>query len=63
MKGTCKTLGHHQKIKSTNLGIKEREEIQTKGIDILFNKLLILIIIAEKFPNLKKGNNMHVQKV
>jgi hypothetical protein len=31
------------------MGVEEREEIQTKGIDNLFNR-----IIAENFPNLKK---------
>jgi uncharacterized coiled-coil protein SlyX len=39
-------------IKRPNLqimGIEEGEEIQTKGIDNLFNR-----IIAENFPNLKK---------
>jgi hypothetical protein len=39
-------------IKRPNLqimGVEEGKEIQTKGIDNLFNR-----IIAEKFPNLKK---------
>jgi hypothetical protein len=31
------------------MGIKEREEVQVKGICNIFNK-----IIAEKFPNLEK---------
>jgi hypothetical protein len=31
------------------MGVEEGEEIQTKGIDNLFNK-----IIAEKFPKLEK---------
>jgi hypothetical protein len=31
------------------MGVEEGEEIQTKGISNLFNR-----IIAEKFPNLKK---------
>jgi hypothetical protein len=34
------------------------EEIQTKGIDNLFNKL-----IAKNFPNLEKGSDIQVQKV
>jgi hypothetical protein len=34
------------------MGVEEREEIQTKGIDNLFNR-----IIAENFPNLEKENH------
>jgi hypothetical protein len=32
------------------------EEVQTKGIDNLFNN-----ITAENFPNLKKGRDIQVQ--
>jgi hypothetical protein len=35
----------------------EGEEIQTKGIDNLFNKL-----IAENFPNLEKERDIQVQE-
>jgi hypothetical protein len=35
------------------MGREEVEKIQTKGIDNLFNKIL-----AEKFPNLEKENNI-----
>jgi hypothetical protein len=45
-------------IKRPNLwimGIQEGEEIQTKGIDNLFNNM-----IAKIFPNLKKGSNNQV---
>jgi hypothetical protein len=38
------------------VGIEEGEEIQTIGIDYLFNK-----IIAENFPNLKKERVTHMQ--
>jgi hypothetical protein len=31
------------------MGVEEREELQTEGIDNLFNRIII-----EKFPNLKK---------
>jgi hypothetical protein len=39
------------------MGIEEGEEIQTKGIDNLFNK-----IIVENFPNLKKEWVTQVQE-
>jgi hypothetical protein len=39
------------------MGVEEREEIQTKGIDNLFNR-----IIAENFPNLKKERVTQVQE-
>jgi hypothetical protein len=39
------------------LGYKKGEEIQTKSIDNLSN-----YIIADKFPNLKKGREIHVQE-
>jgi hypothetical protein len=37
--------------------VEEREEIQTKGIDNLFNR-----IIAENFPNFKKERVTQVQE-
>jgi hypothetical protein len=37
--------------------VEEREEIQTKGIDNLFNR-----IIAENFPNFKKERVIQVQE-
>jgi hypothetical protein len=40
-------LEHHEKTKHTMMGVEEREEIQTKGINNLFNR-----IIAENFPKL-----------
>jgi hypothetical protein len=49
-------LGHHEKTKPTNMGIEE-EEIQTKGIDKVFNR-----IIAENFPALKKERVIQVQE-
>jgi hypothetical protein len=39
------------------MGIEEGEEIQTKGTDNLFNR-----IIAENFPNLKKERLTQVQE-
>jgi hypothetical protein len=39
------------------MDVEEGEEIQTKGIDNLFNR-----IIAEKFPNLKKKRVTQVQE-
>jgi hypothetical protein len=39
------------------MGIKEGEEVQTKGIDNLFNK-----IIAENFPDLEKERVIQVQE-
>jgi hypothetical protein len=47
-------------IKRPNLkimGIKEREEVQAKGICNIFNK-----IITENFPNLEKVLPIQVQK-
>jgi hypothetical protein len=47
-------------IKSQNLritGIEDREEVQTKGICNIFNK-----IITENFPNLKKVLPIQVQE-
>jgi hypothetical protein len=49
--------GNNEKTNPTNLGIKEGEEVQTKGIDNLFNK-----IIAENFPNLEKERVIQVQE-
>jgi hypothetical protein len=37
------------------MGIEEEKEVQTKGINNLFNK-----IIAENFPNIKKGPDIQV---
>jgi hypothetical protein len=48
-------------IKIPNLGImdiKERKEMQIKGICNIFNK-----IIAENFPNLEKELSIHKQEV
>jgi hypothetical protein len=42
-------LGHNEKSKPMNQGIEQREEIQTKGTDNLFNR-----IIAENFLNFEK---------
>jgi hypothetical protein len=39
------------------MGVEEGEEIQTKGTDNLFNR-----IIAEKFPNLEKERVTQVQE-
>jgi hypothetical protein len=39
------------------MGIEEGEEIQSKGIDNLFNK-----IIVKNFPNFKKERNIQIQK-
>jgi hypothetical protein len=39
------------------MGIEKGEEVQTKGIRNIFNK-----IITEKFPNLKKGLPIQVQE-
>jgi hypothetical protein len=50
-------LGHHKKTKPTNHGLEEGEEMQTKSIDNLFNR-----IIAEKFPNLKKERATQLQE-
>jgi hypothetical protein len=52
--GTYKTrhLGHHGKTKPRIMDIEEGKEIQTKGIDNLFNK-----IIAENFPHLEIKRN------
>jgi hypothetical protein len=49
-------MGHHEKTKPTNHGY-EREVIQTKSIDNLFNR-----IIAENFPNLEKEIVIQVQE-
>jgi hypothetical protein len=38
------------------MGIEEREEVQTKGIYTILNK-----IITENFPNLKKALPIQVQ--
>jgi hypothetical protein len=40
------------------MGVEEGEEIQTKGIDNLFNR-----IIAENFPNLEKERVTQMQEV
>jgi hypothetical protein len=40
------------------MGIEEGEEIQTKGTDNLFNRIL-----AENFPNIKKERVTQVQEV
>jgi hypothetical protein len=40
------------------MGIEEREEIQTKDIGKLLNKM-----IAENFLNLEKERNIQVQKL
>jgi hypothetical protein len=37
------------------MGIEEEKEVQTKGINNLFNK-----IIAENFTNIKKGPDIQV---
>jgi hypothetical protein len=50
-------MGHHEKPNLQIMGIEEREEIQTKDTDKLFNR-----IIAEKFPNLKKERVTQVQE-
>jgi hypothetical protein len=39
------------------MGVEEGEEIQTKGIENIFNR-----IIAEKFPNLEKEGVSQVQE-
>jgi hypothetical protein len=39
------------------MGIEEEQEIQTKGIDNQFNK-----IITENFPSLEKDKNIQVQE-
>jgi hypothetical protein len=39
------------------MGVEEGEEINSKGTDNLFNR-----IIAEKFPNLKKERVTQVQE-
>jgi hypothetical protein len=39
------------------MGIEEGEEVQTKGINKIFNK-----IIAESFPNLEKVMPIQVQE-
>jgi hypothetical protein len=39
------------------MGIKEGDEMQTKGIHTIFNK-----IITENFPNLEKTMPVQVQK-
>jgi hypothetical protein len=39
------------------MGVKEGEEIQTKGTDSLFNR-----IIAEKLSNLKKERDTQVKE-
>jgi hypothetical protein len=39
------------------MGIEEGEEIQTKGIDNVFNN-----IIAENFPKLEKERDIQVQE-
>jgi hypothetical protein len=39
------------------MGIEEREAMQTKGIDNLFNN-----IIDENFSNLEKGKDIQVQE-
>jgi hypothetical protein len=39
------------------MGIEEEQEIQTKGIDNRFNK-----IITENFPSLEKDKNIQVQE-
>jgi hypothetical protein len=39
------------------MGIDEGEQIQTKGLDNLFNN-----IIAENFPNFEKGRDIQVQE-
>jgi hypothetical protein len=47
-------------VKRLNLritGIEEGEEVQTKGIHNIFNK-----IITEKFPNLQKATPIQVQE-
>jgi hypothetical protein len=53
-------LGHHEKAKPMNhgfMGVEEKEEIQTKSIDNLFNR-----IIAENLPNLNKERVTKVQE-
>jgi hypothetical protein len=40
------------------MGIEEGEEIQTKGIDNLFNN-----IVSENFPNVEKERDIQVQEV
>jgi hypothetical protein len=55
MKGTCKmseTPSKDQIYES-----EEGEDIQTKGIDNLFNN-----VIAENFPNIEKERNIQVQE-
>ena len=46
--------GPNQRI----IGIEEGEELQLKGIEIIFNK-----IMKENFPRLKKDKLMKVQEV
>jgi hypothetical protein len=56
-KWNTRCLGQHEKTKPMNHGIEEGEEIQTKGIDNLFNR-----IIAENFPNLEKQRVTQVKE-
>jgi hypothetical protein len=57
VKGICKNSAIHQKIRLKNHGIEEGEQVQTKGIYNIFNK-----IITENFPNLKKVLPILVQE-
>jgi archaeosine-15-forming tRNA-guanine transglycosylase len=50
----------HNSIKRPNLrimGIEEGEEVQTKGMFNIFNKL-----ITENFPNLEKDISIQIQE-
>ena len=50
-------LGHNKKTKPKNIGMEEGEELQLKGPENIFNK-----IIEENFPNLKNDIPMKVQE-
>jgi hypothetical protein len=50
-------LGHQEKTKPMNHGCRRMKEIQTKGTDNLFSR-----IIAGKLPNLKKERVTQVQE-
>jgi hypothetical protein len=47
----------HENTKPINHECRRKEELQTEGIDILFNRIII-----ENFPNLKKERVTQVQK-
>ena len=49
-------MGHHEKTKPKIIGIEEGE-IQLKGTENIFNK-----VVEENFPNLKKDMPMKIQE-